>query len=40
MIFERLKVLYKTGKIKDLSNYVAKGLITPDQAEAIINSAE
>lgn len=31
MIFERLKILYKTGKIKDLSNYVNKGLITKEQ---------
>lgn len=38
MIFERLKVLYKTGKIKDLSNYVAKGLITQEQANEIIST--
>lgn len=38
MIYERLKVLYKTGKIKDLSNYVAKGLITEEQAKEITNS--
>ena len=38
MIFERLKVLYKAGKIKDLSNYIAKGLITQEQADEIINS--
>lgn len=31
MIFERLKILYETGKIKDLSNYVNKGLITEEQ---------
>ena len=36
MIFERLKELYKTGKIKDLTNYVAKGLITPEQAAEIM----
>ena len=38
MIFERLKELYKTGKIKSLNIYVAKGLITPEQAEEILNS--
>lgn len=37
MVFERLKVLYKTGKIKDLSNYVTKGLITEEQAREIVN---
>ena len=37
MIFERLKALYKAGRIKDLTNYVAKGLITPEQAEEIKN---
>ena len=31
MIVERLKILYETGKIKDLSNYVNKGLITEEQ---------
>ena len=31
MIFERLKIVYETGKIKDLSNYVNKGLITEEQ---------
>lgn len=36
MIFERLKALYKTGKIKDLSNFVAKGLITQAQADEIM----
>ena len=36
MIFERLKELYKTGIIKNLSVYVAKGLITPEQAEKIL----
>lgn len=36
MIFERLKQLYKTGKIKSLNIYVAKGLITPRQAEEIL----
>ena len=37
MIFERLKTLYQTGKIKDLSIYVNKGLITEEQAQEIIN---
>lgn len=37
MVFERLKILYKTGKIKDLSNYVAKGLITEAQAQEIVS---
>ena len=36
MIFERLKVLYEAGKIKDLSNYVVKGLITQEQANEIL----
>lgn len=36
MVFERLKILYKTGKIKDLSNYVTKGLITEAQAQEIV----
>lgn len=36
MIFERLMALYKAGKIKDLSNYVAKGLITQAQADEIM----
>ncbi|MBR5873939.1 MAG: XkdX family protein [Oscillospiraceae bacterium] len=36
MIFERIKALYEAGKIKDLKNYVAKGLITPAQAEEIM----
>lgn len=35
MIYERLKTLYKAGKIKDLSAYVKKGLITHQQAEQI-----
>lgn len=38
MIFERLKALYKSGAIKSLNIYVAKGLITPKQAEEILNS--
>ena len=38
MIFERLKKLYNAGAIKDLSNYVAKGLITLEQAEEIMKS--
>lgn len=36
MIYERLKVLYNTGVIKSLKNYVAKGIITPQQAESIM----
>ena len=36
MIFERLKALYKAGRIKNLSNYVAKGLITEEQAREIM----
>lgn len=36
MIFERLKTLYKQGKIKDLSVYVEKGLITQAQADEIM----
>ena len=36
MIFERLKTLYESGKIKDLSNYVKKGIITQKQAEEIL----
>ena len=36
MIFERLKKLYKDGKIKDLTIYVAKGLITAQQANEIM----
>lgn len=39
MIFERLKALYKAGKIKDLTVYVKKGLITQSQAEEIIKGA-
>ena len=39
MIFERLKALYKTGKIKSLNIYVAKGLITDSQAQIIIQEA-
>lgn len=35
MIFERLKKLYKDGKIKDLTVYVEKGLITKEQAKFI-----
>lgn len=35
MIFERLKTLYKKGLVKDLTNYVSKGLITRAQAEEI-----
>lgn len=37
MIFERLKELYRTGKIKSLAIYVAKGIITPEQAEEIVS---
>ena len=36
MIFERLKALYKQGKIKDLTVYVEKGLITKEQANEIM----
>ena len=36
MIYERLKVLYENGIIKDLTNYIAKGLITEDQANSIM----
>ena len=36
MIFERLKKLYKDGKIKDLTVYVEKGLITKEQANEIM----
>lgn len=36
MIFERLKTLYLEGKIKDLTVYVEKGLITAHQAEEIM----
>lgn len=36
MIFERLKALYKAGKIKDLTIYVEKGLITKEQAYEIM----
>lgn len=39
MIFERLKALYEQGKIKNLSVYVEKGLITKEQAEEIIKGA-
>ena len=39
MIFERLKILYETGKIKDLSNYVNKGLITEEQYTEITGNA-
>lgn len=38
MIYERIKTLYLEGKIMDLSNYVKKGLITPEQAKEILNS--
>lgn len=36
MIFERLKKLYKDGKIKDLTVYIDKGLITKEQANEIL----
>lgn len=39
MIFERLKALYKQGKIKDLTVYVEKGLITKEQANEILKGA-
>ena len=35
MIFERIKKLYAEGKIKDLSVYVEKGLITQEKADEI-----
>ena len=35
MIFKRLKALYNAGTIRSLAVYVAKGLITPTQAEEI-----
>lgn len=38
MIFERIKKLYTEGKIKNLSVYVEKGLITADQAKEIEKS--
>lgn len=36
MIFERLKAIYKAGKIKDLTIYIEKGLITKEQAYEIM----
>lgn len=39
MIFERIKKLYAEGKIKNLSVYVEKGLITKEQANEIIKGA-
>ena len=39
MIFERLKTLYEQGKIKDLSVYVEKGLITKEQANEIVKGS-
>lgn len=39
MIFKRIKKLYAEGKIKNLSVYVEKGLITKEQAEEIIKGA-
>ena len=38
MVYERLKKLYLEGKIKNLSNYVKKGIITSEQAIEISNS--
>lgn len=38
MIFERIKKLYADGKIKNLSVYVEKGLITAEQAKEIEKS--
>lgn len=38
MIFERIKALYEQGKIKNLSVYVEKGLITKEQAKEIEKS--
>ena len=40
MIYETIKALYKAGAIKDLTNYVAKGLITARQAEEILKGEE
>ena len=34
--FERLKTLYKQGKIKDLTIYIEKGLITKEQADEML----
>ena len=39
MIFERIKKLYAGGKIKDLTVYVEKGLITAEQAKEILKGA-
>lgn len=39
MIFERIKKLYAEGKIKNLSVYVGKGLITKEQANEILKGA-
>ena len=36
MIYERIKALYMAGTIKKLDNYVAKGLITLQQAAEIL----
>lgn len=38
MIFERLKILFIAGVIKDLTIYVIKGLITEEQAFEIIEA--
>lgn len=38
MIYERLKALYKAGKIKKLSVYIDKKLITQQQAQEIMQS--
>ena len=38
MIYERLKALYKAGRIKDLTNYIAKSLITEAQAYEILTT--
>ena len=38
MIFERIKKLYAEGKIKDLTIYIEKGLITAEQAKEIEKS--
>lgn len=35
MIFERIKKLYIEGKIKNLSIYIEKGLITEQDAKII-----
>ena len=36
LVFERIKALYDSGKIKSLEIYVRKGIITPEQANEIM----